>query len=125
MSTATSCRLCGSSATDNFLTRRSVPVHQNRIARTRDEARSVARGYLQMVVCIECDFVFNAAFDPELLSYDEQYDNSQTCSPAFNEYVDELVNYLIEEQDVRGKRIAEIGCGKGAFLTRLVADPEI
>lgn len=124
MSADTSCRLCGSNATYSFLKRTGVPVHQNRIARTCDEARAVARGDLQMCVCGDCNFIFNAAFDSTCLSYDDQYDNSQTFSPTFSDYVDELVGYLLQEQNVRGKRIVEIGCGKGAFLTKLVTDPQ-
>lgn len=123
MSDTTACPICGSNTTREFLNRAGVPVHQNLVMRDAQSARSIARGTLAMRVCQECGFVFNAAFDPTLLAYGEHYDNTQTCSPAFQEYVDSLVRHLIDERNVRGKRIVEVGCGKGAFLRQLVDDP--
>jgi SAM-dependent methyltransferase len=76
-----------------------------------------------MHVCNQCGFVFNAQFDPALLDYGSAYDNSQTCSAAFDSYLDGTVDYLLRERGVRQARIVEVGCGKGAFLRKLVADP--
>ena len=114
------CPLCESGSTSEFLRRESVPVHQNLVMRDAASARAIARGRLAMRACACCGFVFNAAFDPSLLAYGEQYDNTQTWSPAFHEYVDGLVRYLIDERGLRGKRIVEVGCGKGDFLRRMV-----
>jgi SAM-dependent methyltransferase len=75
-----------------------------------------------MRICSDCGFVFNAAFDPDLLTYGEEYDNTQTCSPAFDGYVNGLVRHLLDERGMRGKNIVEVGCGKGGFLRRLVED---
>lgn len=121
--TGPACPLCNGTHTVRFLRRADAPVHQNLIHRTRDAARSATRGLLEMHVCHDCKFVFNAAFDPALLSYGEQYDNTQTCSPAFNDYVNELVRHLLDDRGIRGKTIVEVGCGKGGFLRRLVEDP--
>jgi nucleoside-diphosphate-sugar epimerase len=117
-----SCPICESSTTVEFLHRTDVPVHQNLVFRDAASAKSVTRGTLAMRVCSNCGFVFNAAFDPSLLAYGEQYDNTQTCSPMFDDYVNELVRYLVEDCGVRGKQIVEVGCGKGTFLRRLIAD---
>jgi hypothetical protein len=76
-----------------------------------------------MRLCADCGFAFNAAFRAELLDYGADYDNTQTCSPAFDAYVDALVRELVEGRGVRGRRVAEVGCGKGAFLRKLVAYP--
>jgi SAM-dependent methyltransferase len=76
-----------------------------------------------MRACNQCGFVFNAQFDPALLDYGSTYDNSQTCSAAFESYLDGTVEYLIRERGVRHARIVEVGCGKGTFLRKLVADP--
>jgi nucleoside-diphosphate-sugar epimerase len=117
------CPLCSRENTVPFLKRTGVPVHQNLIHRDSHSARNTMRGTLDMHACHDCGFVFNAAFDPSLLSYGEQYDNTQTCSPAFNEYVNELVRHLLDRRGIRGKHIVEVGCGKGGFLRRLVKDP--
>lgn len=76
-----------------------------------------------MTVCAACGFVFNATFDATKLQYGEHYDNSQICSPFFEDYVDTLVHQVVGR--VHGRSIVEIGCGKGYFLKKLVSsDPE-
>ncbi len=84
-------------------------------------AHDMARGDLNMAVCRECGFVFNAAFDLGRLSYGEAYDNNQACSATFREYLTGLVRHLTEEESVRNCRIVDVGCGGGDFLRRLVA----
>ena len=116
---ATVCRVCGSD-TLQFLHRPRVPVHQNLVCDDRETAVGMTRGELRLRVCPRCAFAFNAAFDPALLSYGHQYDNSQQCSSAFREYADELVNHLVNERGVRDARVLEVGCGNGAFLTAVV-----
>lgn len=117
------CPLCASLRTRVFLEQASTPVHQNRLFDSEVEARSAALGDLTLAACGSCGFVFNATFDPQNVAYDERYDNSQICSPFFESYVDDLVQDMVE-RGVRGKRIVEIGCGKGYFLRKLIeADP--
>jgi SAM-dependent methyltransferase len=89
--------------------------------RSRQAARAITRGDLEMAVCAGCGFVFNVAFDENLLSYGDSYDNTQSWSPAFEEYVDGLADELIAQRGVVDSRIVEVGCGKGHFLRRLVS----
>ena len=77
-----------------------------------------------MAVCSSCGFVFNAAFDPLLLSYGKDYDNSQEWSGCFTTYLEDIVRDLVETKGLRRSRIVEVGCGKGHFLRRLVASSE-
>jgi SAM-dependent methyltransferase len=119
----TRCPVCGAAAGPPFLTREAVPVHQNLPLRTAAEARAVALGRLDMVACAGCGFVFNAAFDAALPRYGAGYDNTQSCSSAFDRHVTDRVRHLVEARGVRGARIVEVGCGKGDFLRRLVGWP--
>jgi SAM-dependent methyltransferase len=73
-----------------------------------------------MCCCARCGFVFNSTFEPALLNYGQDYDNTQTFSPAFTDYVDSLVRHLVEEAGVRNCRVVEVGCGNGVFLRKLV-----
>jgi hypothetical protein len=114
------CPVCIGDATESLLVRRSVPVHQNLLFNTPEEARDVARGDLELHFCAACGFVFNAAFDSALLAYGVSYDNSQDASPAFSAHVEELVGRLASRADVRSGHVLEIGCGKGTFLRRLM-----
>jgi hypothetical protein len=117
------CPVCALPSARPFLERDRVPVHQNLIVRDVGSAVALNRGRLSLHVCQSCGFVFNAAFDPALLSYGAEYDNTQSCSPAFGRYMQQLAERVVE-RGVRGTRIVEIGCGKGAFLRALVAaDP--
>ena len=108
------CPVCKSGNTTLFLERLNVPVHQNLVCNTREEALNVKRGDLSLVEC-ECGFVFNQSFDENLLSYGAKYNNNQMASEVFNEYVDSIVDFL----GLRNEFVVEIGCGQGDFLKRL------
>jgi len=53
------------------------------------------------------------------LNYSADYENTQTHSGYFFDYLNNLVHYLTEKYDLVGKEIFEIGCGKGDFLKLL------
>jgi SAM-dependent methyltransferase len=82
-------------------------------------ARAVPRGALDLVQCVRCRLVSNTAFSSALLPYDTRYENSQAHSPAFRTYLETLVEELVTTYGVTGRRVLELGCGKGAFLAML------
>jgi len=114
------CPICQSKRVTTFLKRERVPVHQNLIIPHQQTAMEVPRGNLTLVVCETCGFIYNDSFEADKLSYGDAYDNTQTCSTVFEEYVAQLVQYLIDEKGVHNSRIVEVGCGKGLFLRKLV-----
>ncbi len=118
-----SCPVCLGRRLTAFLHRLQVPVHQNLVESTPESARSAPRGDIDLTVCSDCGFVFNRSFDLSRLAYGADYDNRQTCSAYFDDYLDGLVEYLVERQGVRHKTIVEVGCGKGEFLRKLVNYP--
>ncbi len=113
------CPLCHAASGAPFVHRRGVPLLQNAPAPTAEIARSVLRGELQITACPACAFVYNAAFDPALVAYADDYDNTQACSPRFADYLRGLATELVERHQLHGKRIVEVGCGKGQFLRLL------
>lgn len=113
------CPVCQSSKTSIFLNRFQVPVHQNLLCPSEKLAKNIKRGNLFMTICEECGFVFNQAFDANLLSYGKDYDNTQICSPMFKAYIDSMIHHLISERGIVNKTIVEVGCGKGSFLKSL------
>ncbi|MHA6963339.1 class I SAM-dependent methyltransferase [Zobellella denitrificans] len=121
--TALHCPLCSHSHLDSLLQRSGVPVHQNLLVADADAARQVTQGELDMRVCRDCGFVFNAAFDPAKLDYGQDYDNTQTHSAYFDDYLNDLVEHLVQDRGVRQHTIVEVGCGKGGFLTKLLTWP--
>jgi SAM-dependent methyltransferase len=114
------CPVCNSEVSEIFLVRKNVAIHQHLVMDSPGAAHAVNRGDLTLAYCTECAFVFNSTFDQEKLVYGELYENTQTYSPFFNNYIDELINYLIKEKNVQNCRIVEVGCGQGIFLKRLI-----
>lgn len=96
-----------------------MPVHQNLLMRTRAKALACRRGDIRLGFCLSCGFVTNLAFDPSLVVYTAEYDNSQTHSPSFRAYLELLAKSLVDRHRLYQKQIVEIGCGKGEFLTLL------
>lgn len=119
----TGCPVCGSVELLAFVSRLQVPVHQNRVFETREQARGAVRGDLDMRVCRACGFVFNRCFDPGRLEYEQDYDNTQSHSAVFDAYLDQRVAELVQQDGVRDAQVVEVGCGKGHFLRKLVAYP--
>jgi SAM-dependent methyltransferase len=58
-------------------------------------------------------------FDPGRVEYSQRYDNSLDFSSVFQDYARRLVRRLIDTYNIRDKKVVEIGCGKGHFLTLL------
>jgi C-methyltransferase C-terminal domain/Methyltransferase domain len=115
----TACPLCQGHRVVAVLHVKAVPVHQNLLAATEAEALGCPRGDIALSHCLDCGFVFNAAFDARLMSYTPRYDASQAHSPAFRRYLDGVAEGLVDRHRLRGKMLVEIGCGDGDFLVRL------
>jgi hypothetical protein len=96
-----------------------VPVHQVKLVRSRADALSSPKGDIRLSFCHDCGFVWNAAFDPARMQYQEDYESTQAVSPTFNRFHDRLARDLIERFDLHGKEIVELGCGQGEFITML------
>ena len=116
------CPLCASPSPQVFFERRNVPVHQNIVCVSAEEARQFTRGDLLLAFCQRCGFVFNTAFDPGGLRYSAAYDNTRSCSPYFKRYLTELAESLLAKYCLSDKVIIEVGCGKGEFLRLLCKD---
>lgn len=119
MSQPVKCPICQSNSATIFLKRERVPIHQNLVINDKRSALEIPRGNLNLAVCVECDFIFNQAFEPSTLRYGQDYDNTQYCSGVFADYLSYLVNYLIFEKSVQNRRVIEVGCGKGLLLRKL------
>lgn len=113
------CPVCGQPGTRRFLSIEAVPVFCNVLHESREKACAAARADIHLAVCSGCAHVFNDAFEPELMAYSPRYENSLHHSGVFNEYADGLARQLVEAHALRGKRVVEIGCGQGDFLSQL------
>jgi SAM-dependent methyltransferase len=100
----------------------AVPVYCNVLWPRREEALRAKRGPISLKHCAACGHVFNASYDDALMDYTPAYDSSLHFSPRFNRYAEELARRLVGRYALRGKKVVEIGCGKGDFLVRLCED---
>ncbi len=115
------CIVCDANDAVRFLALKQVPVHCNILWRMRSDALQAPRGDIHLAICRHCGHVFNAAFDPALMAYNVDYENSLHYSPRFQRYAMRLARRLVSRYDLHHKRILEIGCGQGDFL-RLLAE---
>ncbi len=111
----------------NIVSMSNVPIYQNVPFKTREEARCVDRGDLEICLCMQCNFIFNASYETERLRYNTSYENSQNYSPEFVSHIMGLAED-VSERVTGDERILEIGCGQGAFLKALskeISNPNV
>ncbi len=110
------CNVCQSIEVCRIIKIDSVPIFNNILLESFEDAINIPRGDIDLSICHNCGHFFNSAFLPHLIDYTHKYENSLHFSPRFRKYADDLIEDLVEEYDLRGKRIVEIGCGQGDFL---------
>ncbi len=113
------CPSCGSAGMSVFYGLESAPVHSVLLLPTREEALNYPKGNIALGFCQTCGFISNVVFDPSLHEYSSEYEATQSFSPTFNAFAHRLATRLIDQYDLHGKDIVEIGCGQGEFLTML------
>jgi SAM-dependent methyltransferase len=113
------CPNCGSVEMSVFYELESVPVHSVLLLPTREEALNYPKGDIALGFCQACGFISNVTFDPSLHEYSSRYEATQVFSPTFSAFAHRLARRLIDQYDLRGKDLIEIGCGQGEFLTLL------
>jgi 2-polyprenyl-3-methyl-5-hydroxy-6-metoxy-1,4-benzoquinol methylase len=110
------CPSCGSKSLDPFHRIESIPVNSVLNIRSREEALSFPRDVLALSFCRGCGFIFNSMFDPDKVRYSSECEESQGYSPTFNRFARDLALHFVEKYSLKGKKVVEIGCGKGEFL---------
>ncbi|HSA80715.1 MAG TPA: class I SAM-dependent methyltransferase [Geminicoccaceae bacterium] len=119
LSTDPTCPSCGGEVSEQFYEVRGVPTQQVRLVRSRGDALACTTGDIALRFCGGCGFVWNAAFDPTLVEYEDDYESTQASSPTFNRFHDRLARELVERFDLHGKVVVEVGCGQGEFVVLL------
>ena len=112
------CPICDENDLMKIYEVKSIPIFQNKVYASARQAKAVTTSAVSLMHCQNCDFVHNADFDPALITYDENYQNEQANSHFFQSYLVSIIK-LLESNNLRNKRVIEIGCGKGYFLNKL------
>ncbi len=111
------CPACGHRGMTGFHREPEVPANSNLLLDDPELAINFPRGAIELGHCSVCGFIANTAFDPELAEYGQRYEETQAFSARFLEFAESLAEGWIDRYDLHGKRVLEIGCGKGEFLT--------
>ncbi len=113
------CPSCGTFPLRGFYAVRGVPVQSVKIITTREEALKFPRSDIHLAYCWKCGFITNVSFDPAANQDFSRYEEIQNFSQTYIAYQRRLAAYLIENYELRGKKILEIACGQGDFLAML------
>lgn len=111
------CPNCKESNLKIFYEIKNVPAHSVLIFKTKEEAINYPKGNISLGFCENCGFVGNVDFDINLREYSDRYEETQGFSKTFQQFHKTLANKLINKYDLRNKKILEIGCGKGEFIS--------
>jgi SAM-dependent methyltransferase len=113
------CPCCGGTATEVLYFVPSIPVHSCVLLDTQAAARSFPRRDLELAFCDDCGFTFNHIFDEAVMRYSTDFEESQHFSDTFTRFARQLAAEIAVRCQTSGKRVLEIGCGKGEFLAEL------
>lgn len=94
------------------------PVLQNRVYSSVEKARDCPKGDIEIVQNLNSGLIYNAAFRPELMIYDTEYNNEQSVSGVFQAHLNEVAKLI--EAKIGKNELVEVGCGKGFFLELLL-----
>ncbi|BBK39441.1 NDP-hexose methyltransferase [Allostella sp. ATCC 35155] len=99
-----------------------VPTNSVRLHADPAQALAVPRGDIRLAQCPACGLVVNAAFDPARVDYSPGYESTQSHSPTFDAFHRALAKELAGRIPLAGRRVLEIGCGQGEFLSLLCGE---
>ena len=83
---------------------------------SHEGARGCPRGTLNLIEESDTGLLFNSEFNPDLIEYQEGYENSLSFSHTFSGYLKDYAKHVVAGAPAAAPRIAEIGCGDGEFL---------
>jgi hypothetical protein len=113
----TTCPVCRTGQPTGVDYRAQTPVMMHRLFPTQAAARATPHGVLDIVACNACGFAWNRSFNPDLITYDDAYDNDQTNSAAFLAHVKaRAVDVVAAVPGNQPIDYLEIGCGQGSFI---------
>jgi hypothetical protein len=93
---------------------RGAPAYQNKMFETREAALACPTGDVVIAQDPASGLVANIAYDPDLLRYDESYQNEQGNSRHFREHLEHVLAKV--DSAFGSGDILEVGCGKGLFV---------
>jgi hypothetical protein len=113
------CPSCNSKTVKTFYEAKNVPVSSSLLFSSNEEAVKFPKGDVILGFCSACGFITNTNFNLKVIDYSSLAPEEQGSSATFKIFANKLANRLIQTYNIRGKKILEIGCGRGDFLSLL------
>jgi len=113
------CPLSGSTNVKVLYKQNSVPLIQNKVYSTKQEAVEATCVDMILAQSLDNGFVFNAGFDDSIINYDTHYQNEQSNSAYFRKHLENVIDIMQVHKLLNGK-VVEIGCGKAYFMEMLL-----
>jgi len=114
------CTVCGATDLLDFFELNRIPTQDGVLWPTREDARNAPRGDISLSLCLNCGYVGNRSFEPDLVRF-INYNISLEHSPVYQSFIRSLATRLIERYNLREKTVLEVGCGNGYFLKTICA----
>ena len=71
------------------------PVLQKRVFETAEAAKNSSTGNILLVENLDTGLIYNAAFDANLIVYDQNYDNEQSHSRVFQKHLEQVATMAL------------------------------
>ncbi len=113
------CPLTGSLHTKIIYEQEAVPLIQNKVYPTAEQARNALCKKVVIAQSLDNGFVFSADFTDSMIDYDMHYQNEQSNSAYFRKHLEHVIDIMNNNQTLDGK-VVEIGCGKAYFMDMLL-----
>jgi len=80
------CPCCSSRQIRIFFDQENVPVNSVLNVKKHEDAVNFPRGNISLGFCRKCGFIYNTEYNPELVRYSSDCEESQGYSPTFNSF---------------------------------------
>jgi len=111
------CLCCNSDKLYEFYKIKELPIESLQLFEDSQSALSVPRLSFIMTLCEDCGFIFNRCHNAIVKKSTTSYHENQAFSPKYREFCENLAARLINKYNLSGKKILEIGCGSGFFIS--------
>jgi SAM-dependent methyltransferase len=115
----TCCSVCYSKKRFLFFGINSLPVLTCAIWPSKEEAIECNKKDILLAFCQNCGFIENILFDAEVTDYGVSYENALHFSKVHQMYSKKEAEQLVKRLNLKEKKIIDIGCGDGQFVSLL------
>jgi len=114
------CPICGCNHLEELLLLPQVPVFVNVLPDNAEDAKSFLRGDQRLTLCKHCGFIFNSAFEPQKVIYNDEYHAERANSAYYLDHIDYVLDLIDSVSPIRNRNLLEVACGSGEFLKEAV-----